>query len=63
VATPLPFNAELPSCVLPSRKFTVPVGAPPVLGVTVAVSVTVWFRFAEVGAELTAVVVFAFCTT
>src|ERR1019366_4364330 len=63
VATPLPFRAEVPSCVVPSRKLTVPVGAPAVPGVVVAVNVTVWFRFAAVGAELSAVLVFAFCTT
>jgi hypothetical protein len=63
VATPLPLRVETPSCVVPSRKLTVPVGEPTVPGVTVAVNVTAWFRFAAVGDELSAVLVFAFCTT
>ena len=48
---------------MPSKKFRVPVGIPAVLGTTVAVSVTAWFRFAELGVEVNVVVVFAFCTT
>jgi hypothetical protein len=42
-------------------KLTVPVGVPVVPWVMVAVSVTLWFRFAAVG-ELNAVVVLTFCT-
>ena len=38
--TPLPFSAELPSKVVPSKKVTVPVGVPVALGLTVAVKVT-----------------------
>jgi hypothetical protein len=62
VATPLPFRVEVPSCVVPSRKFTAPVGVPAVPDVTVAVKVTAWFRFAAVGVAINAVLVFAFCT-
>lgn len=39
VATP-PDRLPLPSEVLPSKKVTLPVGAPPYAGVTVAVKVT-----------------------
>lgn len=39
-ATPVPLTLELPICVVPSRKLTVPVGRPEVPGVTVAVSMT-----------------------
>ncbi|MGA7633202.1 MAG: hypothetical protein WCB11_20775 [Terriglobales bacterium] len=63
VAIPLPFTGDVPSCVVPSRKLTVPVGVPAIPGVTVAVKVTFWLRFAEGGFALKAVVVFAFCTT
>ena len=62
VATPL-LSAALPICVVPSRKFTVPVGLPAVPGATVAVKVTAWFRLADVGARLNVVIVVAFCTT
>lgn len=41
VATP-PDRLPLPSEVLPSKKVTLPVGAPPYAGVTVAVKVTTW---------------------
>ena len=40
VACALPFNAPLPSVVLPSMKVTLPVGLPDFAGVTVAVKVT-----------------------
>lgn len=40
IATPLPFNGELPSEFIPSRKVTVPVGVPVVEGLTIAVNVT-----------------------
>jgi hypothetical protein len=63
VAIPLPFRSELPIWFVPSRKLTVPVGVPPAVVVTVIAKVTVWCRFAEVGAKLNAVAVFAFCTT
>lgn len=39
-ATPLPFKVELPICVAPSMKFTVPVGVPAPPGLTVAVNVS-----------------------
>ena len=41
VATP-PDRLPLPSEVLPSKKVTLPVGAPPYAGLTVAVRVTTW---------------------
>jgi hypothetical protein len=43
VATPLPFTELAPSAVVPSKKVTVPVGAPVpgAIAVTVAVRVTV----------------------
>ena len=42
VATPEPFNAPVPSILVPSRKVTVPVGVPvlPLAPVMVAVKVT-----------------------
>ena len=40
VARPLLFNVPVPSAVVPSRNVTVPVGAPPLTGLTVAVHVT-----------------------
>lgn len=40
VAIPPPFNAELESIVVPSRKATVPVGVPLVAELTVAVNAT-----------------------
>jgi hypothetical protein len=39
VATPPLFNVPVPSVVVPSRNVTVPVGAPPMPGLTVAVHV------------------------
>ena len=56
VATPA-LNGELPSCVVPSVKVTVPVGVPAV-ALTVAVNV----RLPEVELGLSVVVVFPFCT-
>jgi hypothetical protein len=40
VPTPLPFRVPVPSAVVPSRKVTVPVGAPVVLDLIVAVNIT-----------------------
>jgi hypothetical protein len=41
VAIPDPFSTPLPICVVPSKKFTLPVGTPdPETGATVAVNVT-----------------------
>lgn len=40
VATPVLFNAPVPSVVVPSRNVTIPVGMPEVLDVIVAVNVT-----------------------
>lgn len=62
VAVPLPFRLPLPICVVPSRKFTVPVGTPEVPDATFADSAMLWFKFAELGA-FSAVVVAAFWTT
>jgi hypothetical protein len=42
VATPLEFKLALPREAVPLRKLTVPAGATPLAGVTVAVSVKVW---------------------
>jgi hypothetical protein len=56
-ATPLPFTAELPSCVEPSRKLTAPDGIPAPV-VTVAVSI----RLVELALAFNAVDVLAFCT-
>ena len=62
VATPPLVRLGLPISLAPSSmKLTVPVGVPAVPWVMVAVSVTLWFRFAAVG-ELNAVVVLTFCT-
>ena len=41
LATLPPLSAELPRCVFPSRKVTVPDGTPAIPGATVAVKVTV----------------------
>jgi hypothetical protein len=58
VATAPPFSVPLPSVVVPSRKVTVPVGAPDVVDVIVAVNVTGAPLDAE-AAELTNTVVVA----
>ena len=50
VAVPLPFRLPLPICVVPSRKFTVPVGTPELPDATFAASAMLWFTFAEPGA-------------
>ena len=57
-----PLSAGLPSGVVPSENVTVPVGWPELLGVTVAVKVTDWFRVDEVAEEVNAVLLPAFCT-
>ena len=57
VATPPPFSVPLPSVVVPSRKVTVPVGAPEVLDVIVAVKVTGELLDAEAAELINAVVV------
>ena len=59
VATPgfAPFNIPVPNVFVPSLKVTVPVGAPPLAGVTVAVNVTDDPYTDEVAEELTVVVV------
>ena len=57
VATPLPFSNPLPSEFDPLRKFTVPVGVPPLAAVTVAVSVSVWPKDKVVGTAVRIVVV------
>jgi hypothetical protein len=41
-ATPPASKVALPTDVAPLRKLTVPEGAPPLAGVTVAVRVSVW---------------------
>jgi hypothetical protein len=50
-ATPLLFKSEVLSNVVASMKFTVPLGMPVVVEVTVAVRVTVWFRVEGFGEE------------
>jgi hypothetical protein len=52
VATALLFRFPVPRVVVPSRKVTVPVGVPEVLGVIVAVNVT-WVPLVAEAAELT----------
>lgn len=65
VATSLPFSGEVPSCFVPSRNVTVPVGAagaPGTVEAIVAVKVTLWFKFADDG-PFRAVVVPSWFTT
>ena len=59
VATPgfAPFKVPVPSVTAPSLKVTIPAGAPPLAGVTVAVNVTDEPYTDEVAEELTVVVV------
>ena len=63
VATPTPSNVPPPRDVAPSKKVTVPVGAPAVAELAVAVNVTVWLRLDGFGEEVTVVVEVAGFTT
>jgi hypothetical protein len=63
VATPTPFSAEDPSCVVPSMNFTVPVGATPAPELTVAVKVTDWLSVDGFAEEVNAALVLPCCTT
>ena len=62
VAAP-PVSVPVPSKVVPLKNWTVPVGVPVVVGVTVAVKVTLWPATGAGGEEATTVVVVAVAAT
>ena len=64
VHLPEPMDVPVPRLVfvVVSTKVTVPVGVPPICGVTVAVNVTGWFSTEGFGDDTTASVVVAFVT-
>lgn len=63
VAAALEFNVEVPIAVPESRNVTVPLGVPGDPEVTVAVNVTDCLSVEGFREEVSAVVVFPFCTT